>query len=370
MRDTYREEARHNKAYGVQLTSPEQIHFSQNDMYQEESFEEPIVTSYGTYNRSRVILPHNEFSNASLCDTPDFLGIPRSTWIASQGPNANGRSELDRDATTYTNPGPRWFPKDDRTYHFAINLLLPPKSSQDYTCKKLVGQVIQLAALTGTRASRPLAEWIPKKVDETILIRKARGTDLDTIYITLLSFSCTSSDPTKGWEESKVRIVGRINGKLVVNVFWLFYLRTWADFGVPSNTKEFAEFILRVHSGPGCDRPKLVHCAAGVGRTGAFITIASLVDLLAFFFRSPIVAEQLLEAFATRAKRRGSQLPAPLLRDPIAFTVNFLRDYRSGMVQRENQFKDLYQVARELFAKWNEDPRLAPVPKTWLSVHG
>ena len=53
------------------------------------------------------------------------------------------------------------------------------------------------------------------------------------------------------------------------------YFTAWPDHGVPRNAMSVISFIRRVRrEHPAClDQPLLVHCSAGIGRTGTFILL-------------------------------------------------------------------------------------------------
>ncbi len=73
------------------------------------------------------------------------------------------------------------------------------------------------------------------------------------------------------------------------------------------------------------DNPRIIHCSAGVGRSGTFIALDYLLSLL-----------------------HSNQLDnVPPDQDPIADTVDSLRQQRMMMVQGESQFFFLYEVLRE-----------------------
>ena len=59
-----------------------------------------------------------------------------------------------------------------------------------------------------------------------------------------------------------------------------FHFTGWPDHGVPQNGVTLINFIKRVRTvHPYSDRrPLLVHCSAGVGRTGAFIVLDSMLQ--------------------------------------------------------------------------------------------
>lgn len=79
--------------------------------------------------------------------------------------------------------------------------------------------------------------------------------------------------------------------------------------------------------------PRIIHCSAGVGRSGTFIALDYLLGLL--------------EAGELDEVSVGS--------DPIAETVDKLRQQRMMMVQGEGQFMFLYEVLKEAWIKrWQE----------------
>ena len=59
-----------------------------------------------------------------------------------------------------------------------------------------------------------------------------------------------------------------------------FHFTGWPDHGVPQNGVVLVNFIWRIRTiHPYSDPcPLLVHCSAGVGRTGAFIVLDSMLE--------------------------------------------------------------------------------------------
>lgn len=76
--------------------------------------------------------------------------------------------------------------------------------------------------------------------------------------------------------------------------------------------------------------PRIIHCSAGVGRSGTFIAL-----------------DYLLTQLHSGALAPGSLDPPD--RDPIADTVDLLRQQRMMMVQGEGQFGFLYDVLKECY---------------------
>lgn len=71
--------------------------------------------------------------------------------------------------------------------------------------------------------------------------------------------------------------------------------------------------------------PRIIHCSAGVGRSGTFIALDYLLSLLA----------------------SGQLDDIPAERDPVAETVDLLRQQRMMMVQGESQFYFVYEVLKD-----------------------
>lgn len=57
----------------------------------------------------------------------------------------------------------------------------------------------------------------------------------------------------------------------------------WPDHGVPDHPAPFLQFLRRVRSSNPLEAgPVIVHCSAGVGRTGCFIVIDSMIERMKF----------------------------------------------------------------------------------------
>lgn len=58
-----------------------------------------------------------------------------------------------------------------------------------------------------------------------------------------------------------------------------FHFTTWPDFGVPSPPQTLARFVRAFRERVRPDqRPIVVHCSAGVGRSGTFITLDRILQ--------------------------------------------------------------------------------------------
>ncbi|XP_078574737.1 receptor-type tyrosine-protein phosphatase S-like isoform X4 [Branchiostoma floridae x Branchiostoma japonicum] len=100
-----------------------------------------------------------------------------------------------------------------------------------------------------------------------------------------------------------------------------FHFTTWPDFGVPKSPLGMMKFVRRVKAAnPADSGPIVVHCSAGVGRTGTFIVIDAMFDMIA--------AEQRVDVFGF---------------------VGQIRQSRCMMVQTEGQYVFIYQALLEHF---------------------
>ncbi|KAK2754068.1 hypothetical protein FQN54_007237 [Arachnomyces sp. PD_36] len=110
---------------------------------------------------------------------------------------------------------------------------------------------------------------------------------------------------------------------------WHFLFGGWPDYSKPEgeNRRALLELIKLTAEKAGVpENPRIVHCSAGVGRTGTFIAIDYLL--------------RELESGELLDKADGET-------DVIFETVNRLREQRMMMVYNEMQLQFIYEVLRE-----------------------
>lgn len=113
---------------------------------------------------------------------------------------------------------------------------------------------------------------------------------------------------------------------------WHLLFTAFPDFGVPEDDDriELLDIIkLSAEKNSSPSNPRIIHCSAGVGRSGTFIALEHLLSQL----RSGAVAE------------------AEDTEDPVHDVVHKLREQRMMMVQMEIQYQFLYDVLREELVK-------------------
>ena len=142
------------------------------------------------------------------------------------------------------------------------------------------------------------------------------------------------------------RLALHVEGEKEPRDVWHFWYRRWPDFGVPGEADLDVFFELmrlsREHNSPM--GPRVIHCSAGVGRTGTFITLEHLIrelDVGALCDPSPEDGQD------------GETTKPDLIYD----TVQNLRRQRRGMVQNEQQYRFIYQVLKKLWTERYTPPK-------------
>ncbi|CCK70543.1 tyrosine protein phosphatase PTP1 KNAG_0E02840 [Huiozyma naganishii CBS 8797] len=111
-----------------------------------------------------------------------------------------------------------------------------------------------------------------------------------------------------------------------------FYFDQWRDMSRPQEVVPIMELCQHSHRLNSTGNPIIVHCSAGVGRSGTFIALDHLIhDTKDFNFT------------------KGKLLPTAYKRDLIEQIVLQLRLQRMKMVQMSDQFLFIYHAARYLF---------------------
>ncbi|PLW08735.1 hypothetical protein PCANC_07657 [Puccinia coronata f. sp. avenae] len=131
----------------------------------------------------------------------------------------------------------------------------------------------------------------------------------------------------------------------------------WPDRGTPLSTEPILHLIRSAKTAARTIQPDappspiLVHCSAGVGRTGTLIAIASceahLHRLSHTTDNSPPQNTNLQLPQQLPGLGRLQALPSALDEDLVAHTVDFLREQRVCMVQTEAQLGFVYKALAE-----------------------
>ncbi|XP_075459755.1 tyrosine-protein phosphatase non-receptor type 11-like isoform X2 [Ascaphus truei] len=105
---------------------------------------------------------------------------------------------------------------------------------------------------------------------------------------------------------------------------WHYQYLSWPDHGVPNEPGGVLSFLEQINTAQQCTEqsgPLVVHCSAGIGRTGTIIVVDILVDII---------------------NRQGLDCDID-----IPKTIQMVRQQRSGMVQTEAQYKFIYMAVQK-----------------------
>lgn len=214
----------------------------------------------------------------------------------------------------------------------------------------------------------------------TVLFSEQEETEQgDTIVVRKLILRVET--PVKGDPEKDEEDTVKVEEKII----WHLLYTRWPDFGVPAVTEVDSFFALMKlsrakNSVP--ENPRIVHCSAGVGRSGTFITLEYLMAELEagamVYYGNRDIPRPKLKGPKPSFSRRAITPPPPFMiqslmtppgtsyrnintatgspahhaataakeKDMVFETVDLLRQQRKTMVQADSQFQFIYRVLR------------------------
>ena len=111
-------------------------------------------------------------------------------------------------------------------------------------------------------------------------------------------------------------------------VIYHYHFVAWPDHGIPNDAMDVLGFLNEVNTRQNSFRnegknpgPIVVHCSAGIGRTGTFIIIDILLHLI---------------------DKQGFEVEIDIQK-----SIQMLRAQRSGMVQTEGQYRFVYMAVKQ-----------------------
>jgi len=117
---------------------------------------------------------------------------------------------------------------------------------------------------------------------------------------------------------------------------WHFQYTGWPDHGIPPSPKHFLQLMQLVDNAVATNNgPIGIHCSAGIGRTGTFLTVHLNVHVLREHFKT-------------------NYEPPPI---NIIKTILDLRKQRPGMVQTKEQFVFCYRAIYDEYMRLWKDAR-------------
>jgi protein-tyrosine phosphatase len=251
------------------------------------------------YDSTRVILrsscqnsnvQNDDYINASYVYTPK-----RSRrYIATQGPLENTVHQFWTMVWDHVSPTP------------------PSETST----------IIMLTQLT-EGGSEKCAQYWPKRVESEFEIPCPDTTLPQSLVIRLVEREDrTESDCTVSTIELFLRDSDGQNTQQH-QIKHLLY-NGWQDMSVPSSPDKLLNYFQLFRKYHTSEAPPIVHCTAGIGRTGVFIALDYL------FTAVPHMTSE------------------EILKDPVIETVDELRNWRTQMVCRVSQLEFIYTLFREM----------------------
>ncbi|KAF8559895.1 phosphatases II [Imleria badia] len=246
-------------------------------------------------------------------------------------------------------------PLRDTAHAFLSVLSQPVGSSSDASTSLPQGSrvrtVVQLT-LNFENGRIKAYPYFPYTVGETMTIAPEAGINAQP-YIVTLEDQTTIEDIN--CIQSKLSFVSQgehqnPSGSVTFN--HMLYT-AWPDHGIPQEDDQasllkFLRLVHQVNKGAddGSEPPIMVNCSAGVGRTGTFIALSSLLR-----FYNLLDASSSTPFDPSGPPPTSPSLLGPLSQaDPVAQEIDALREQRPEMVQRNEQVALIYQILEQAFA--------------------
>jgi receptor-type tyrosine-protein phosphatase A len=105
----------------------------------------------------------------------------------------------------------------------------------------------------------------------------------------------------------------------IVREITQYHFTDWPDFGVPEDASSMLKFVRRVRGATSPTHgPVVIHCSAGVGRTGTFIAIDVMLQKMA-------AKESLnVQEFVCRMRAQRAYMIQTSVRDYVSYSKHLL----------------------------------------------
>jgi protein-tyrosine phosphatase len=246
-----------------------------------------------------TLRPETEFNLINNLMVP-LLPDPARFWISAP----TGASTQNSDRNRYNNI----IAKESTRVQ-----LNPPVGGSDYINANFIYNRSYIATQHPLPNGGEILFWemiIQQSIDRIVsLVSTGPYWNPTGIPLTVPSGTVTLIDETF-LRSTIIRRKFQVNDRIVTHFNYL----GWPDFGVPSSIEDLLFLLSNIRSIPSVS-PLVVHCSAGVGRTGTFIVIDILINTS--------------------------------LRDP-AYIVYRIRQDREGMVQTGGQYGYIYKILESI----------------------
>jgi len=297
---------------------------------------EPYILDY--YSVSTGISPDNRFFNRYS----DVLPYDRNRVIPP------GADERYLNASwIQTKASGQWFIAAQAPLVWTANSFLTlatagNKMPTGGTCHR-VRTIVQLTP-EFERKFRKADPYFPSEIGHVWTLQSEDEKDLHALEVKLVKqtrmedTNCIRSDLVVHLTKSKTNTQD-------FPVIHLLYT-SWPDHGVPEDTDSLLRFVryaeeVNSEGDSSLQSPIIVGCSAGIGRTGTFIAISSLLK---------VGHEGNCTAESGVSEQPVSPIKVPELgtysKDLVVAEIDWLREQRGGMVQKREQMELIYGILR------------------------
>lgn len=195
------------------------------------------------------------------------------------------------------------------------------------------GDVVVIVMLTQTHESgrEKCFQYFPRDMEDPVLAVN-EDEELEDDFKAVLTLKSVTEDKSTQSTVREMELRKEDGGTKTV---WHLLFEGWPDFSIPEDEARDA-LVRLIHLSEEKNSvktsPRIVHCSAGVGRSGTFIALDHLIKELA----------------------AGNMDVVPEEKDPIAEVVDELRQQRMMMVQSDSQYYFLYDLVRQLWKERQE----------------
>lgn len=116
-----------------------------------------------------------------------------------------------------------------------------------------------------------------------------------------------------------------------------FHFLAWPDHGVPDESEPLLEMMLsanKLHEESHSKYPIVVHCSAGIGRTGTYVIVSTIVELINYSVLK-IIVDNVWQL------KQDPKVPPTI---NLMKSLHQIRGMRSGMVTHKDQYEFCYKT--------------------------
>lgn len=283
--------------------------------------------------RTRAAEGRNEDSKWARCDSDMTSGLDRFGDIFVWK-NNRVKLQVPEEMNDYINASPITM-KSNRTplQSKYIAMQGPKQSTTDHVWRMAWHELASPAVIVMLTDDKGYP-YFPSTASQTLSINESD--EFGDGFIGTVTCDGDAQLSADGATEIR-KLVMRVDGEPEEKTIWHLLYTQWPDFGIPAENETASLLNLIALSkakNAGPTNPRIVHCRAGVGRSGTFISLDHLLEEL--------------EAGGFPSDR-PSAFDSFRRDDPVFDSVNGLRMQRPNMVQAVPQYRFIYEVLKRLW---------------------